>query len=378
MRIEQYRQYFPVSGNSVYLDNSGVAPVSTVVADKVNDFLREASFKGAFAYDSWMEKVEYTRKLCAGLVGCTPEEIAFVKSTSHGISIVSGGYRYAPGDNVVVYEKEFPSNMYPWIKLGREKGVEVRTFGASADGEITVDEIEKFTDSNTRLISVSSVQFTNGYRVDTESLGEFCRSRGIRLFVDSIQSLGVVPVDVGKEKIDFLAADGHKWLLAPEGTGIFYCSKALAEDISPPLVGWKSVVEESSYENINFDLKKNTLRFEEGSLNVMGIIALGASCEMILEIGIENIRDRVHYLGELVISNCKDRGFKVKSPLERGKRGGIVCFAGDFDPVEVKDRLREYGVMVNVRGGAIRVSPHFYNNEEDIEKLFHFIDKILN
>jgi len=376
MDISNYRKYFPITENYTYLDNSGVAPVSTKVRDRVDGFLDEAMNSGVFAYDGWMEQVEDTRKLCSELVGCSPGEIAFVRSTSHGVSLVASGYSWKKGDNVVIYEKEFPSNVYPWLGLV-SKGVEVKRVKPGRNGFLDINDIKNTADPNTMVISVSSVQFTNGYRIDLNELGRFCSENGILLFVDGIQSMGVVPMDVKRDNIDFLAADGHKWLLSPEGTGFFYCRKDLVESINPPLLGWKSVVNDSSYEQIDFTLKKTADRFEEGSFSVMGILALGASIRMLLDIGIENINKRVYSLGDLVIENCDKRGFEVTSPRENEQRGGVVCFRFDHDLVKLREELIEKGIMVNFRGGAIRVSPHFYNNEQDIEHLFTTIDKLL-
>lgn len=377
MDITEYRKYFPITEQYTFLDNSGVAPVSTLVRDTVDSFLDEAVHGATFAYEGWMEQVEEARKACAVLAGCAPDEIAFVRSTSHGISIVASGYPWKKGDKVVTYEKEFPSNMYPWLNL-ESRGVEVRRVPPGDNGFLTVDDIKKHIDQGTRLVSVSSVQFTNGCRIDAGELGRYCREKGVMLFIDSIQSMGVVPFDVKRDNIDFTAADGHKWLLSPEGTGFFYCRKELIADINPPLLGWNSVINESEYEKIDFTLKGNASRFEEGSMNIMGVLALGASVRMLLEAGIENIRERVQYLGDLVIENCNRRGFELTSPAEYNSRAGIVCFRGDFDPARVRDELNKSGVMVNVRGGGLRVSPHFYNNEEDIENLFNHIDKILS
>lgn len=184
-------------------------------------------------------------------------------------------------------------------------------------------------------------------------------------------------MDVKKYGIDFLAADGHKWMLAPEGTGIFYCSSEKAEIINPPILGWKSIVDESNYGNINFELKDNALKFEEGSLNTSGIYALGEAISLLAEAGIDNIKKRVQQLGEDVIKNADERDFEIVSPRDKNKRGGIVSFAGNFDKQCLKDRLQENNIMVNYRGGAIRVSPHFYNNEQDVGKLFYTIDQII-
>jgi selenocysteine lyase/cysteine desulfurase len=219
------------------------------------------------------------------------------------------------------------------------------------------------------------VQFSNGFRIDLKKLGELCRRKGVFLYVDAIQSLGVTQMNVKEFRIDFLSADGHKWLLAPEGTGVFYCKKGIAERLNPPLIGWKSVQNESDYDRIDFRLKTNTLRFEEGSLNVVGIFALGAAVELLLEVGIDRIESKVLELGDLIIKEAQKLGFEIRTPKNREERAGIVSLSGGFNPIDVKDKLKALGIMVNVRGGAIRVSPHFYNTEDEILRFFDGMEK---
>jgi len=371
--LERYRSEFPVTDSYVYLDHAGVAPVPLRVGEAVAEFLREASEMGFAGYSRWMERVERVRRLSAGLVGAEIDEIAFVKNTSHGISIVAGGLDWKSGDNVLVFEKDFPTNIYPWLALER-KGVSVRYIPLGGDGRISIKDIEKLSDSRTRLISMSTVQALNGFMMDPEELRDLCSGRGILLFLDAIQSLGAVPMDVDRYGADFLSADGHKWLLAPEGTGIFYCRKERAKELYPNLIGWKSVVHEAEFERIELTLKEDALRFEEGSYNVMGIIALGASLDLLFEAGIERVRSRILDLGDLIISEADGRGFRVKTPRERERRGGIVSFAGPFDPKKMKQSLMSRRVVVNERGGALRLAPHFYNTEEEVLRLFEEID----
>jgi len=372
---EKYRSEFPVSGNSVYLDHAGVAPVSLRVKSAVESFLAEASERAFMNYERWMERVDEVRALSAELVGADPEEVAFIKNTSHGISIVSSGLDWREGDNVILFEKDFPSNIYPWLDLGR-LGVEVKMVPLR-DGRIFLEDIEKVIDSRTRLVSMSSVQSLNGSMIDLKGLGELCTAMGALLFVDAIQSLGVVPMDVKEYNIDFLAADGHKWLLAPEGTGIFYCRKDLAKSLRPSLIGWKSVENDTEFEKIDLVLKDNALRFEEGSFNVMGIYALGAALELLNEVGIGRIRDIVHGLGDVIIREAEKRGFDIKTPRDRKERAGIISFSGKFDPALLREKLRSVDIVVNYRGGALRVAPHFYNTEEEILRLFEAIDGII-
>ena len=371
--LDKYRKEFPVTERYVYLDHAGIAPVSRRVRQAVEEFIADSANSGAFHYGRWSEQVEKIRTRCAELIGARSDEIAFVKNTSHGLSLVAEGLEWRAGDNLLIYEKEFPSNIFPWIHLQR-KGVEIRMI-PFRDGSISFPDIETRIDSRTRLISISSVQFLNGFKIDLDRLGERCKPRGVSVCIDAIQSLGAFPLDVKRSGIDFLAADGHKWLLSPEGTGIFYCSRELTERLNPPLIGWKSVQHELDFDSPVFQLKKGAKRFEEGSLNVMGIIALGASLDLLLEVGMKNITERILRLGDVAIEAVMKRGFALKTPGDRSVRGGIISFQGAFDPFAVKEKLKERGIMINVRGGAIRLSPHFYNREEDIEHCFSALEE---
>jgi cysteine desulfurase/selenocysteine lyase len=375
VNLERYRNEFPITEQYTYLDHAGVAPISLRVTRVVEEYLSEASGGAMFNYLHWIKRVKKVRMRCADLINADSHEIAFVKNTSHGLSIVANGLDWKEGDNMLVYEKEFPANIYPWLNLQR-KGVDVR-FIKSINSSLRIEDIEDLIDHRTRLFSISSVQFANGFRIDLKKVGRLCKEKGIYLCVDAIQSLGVVPMDVKLFNIDFLSADGHKWLLSPEGTGIFYCRKELAERLEPPLIGWKSVENELDFERIDLKLKDNALRFEEASMNIMGIYALGASLDMLFEVGVDRIKDHVLDLGEIIIEEADKRGFDVISPRNKDSRGGIVVFGGNFDPQGVKEKLEQMSIMVNVRGGGIRVSPHFYNTKEDISVLFEAIDEIL-
>jgi selenocysteine lyase/cysteine desulfurase len=372
--FEAYRREFPVTGKYIFLDHAGVAPMSLRVKTAIETLLAESTEGGAFHYPAWAQRVVEIRQACARLINAGPDEIAFVKSTSHGLSIVAQGLDWRPGDNVLIYEKEFPSNIYPWLNL-RNRGVEVRTI-PSRDGRIAMHDIERLMDSRTRLLAISSVQYSNGFMIDLRKVGALCREKRVLFCVDAIQSLGLIPMAVRDCQIDFLSADAHKWLLGPEGIGIFYCRKELAEQLSPPLVGWKSVQNEFEFDRPELLLKTNALRFEEGSMNLIGIVGLGAAVDLLFEVGIEHVEQRVLDLGDLIIQEGLKRGYRVLTPSARHERGGNITFSGDFDPAAMQDALREKRIMVNARGGGIRVSPHFYNTGEDIAGLFSAMDQL--
>ena len=372
--VERYRREFPVSQNHIYLDHAGVAPVSLRVKNAIDAFLTESAEGGAFHYPRWAQRVAETRKLCGQLLNAEADEIAFIRSTSHGLSLVAEGMDWRSGDNVLFCEKDFPSNIFPWINL-KDRGVEARPI-PSPGGRVRIEDIERSMDGRTRLVAVSSVQYSNGSRIDLKRLGGLCRKKGVLLCVDAIQSLGIIPMDVLEFNVDFLAADAHKWLLGPEGIGIFYCRKGLVQSMRPSLVGWKSVQDEFDFDHPVLRLKDDAQRFEEGSQNVMGIFGLGAAIELLLEIGIETIEKRVLDLGDRIIEEAGKRGFVVFTPTSRNERGGNITIAGGFDPAAARDALRERGIMVNVRGGGLRLSPHFYNTAEDIKTLFQNLDSL--
>jgi selenocysteine lyase/cysteine desulfurase len=373
--FESYRSEFPVTAKYIYLDHAGVAPVSVRVRKAIGQFLTESTEGGAFHYPKWAQRIVEIRQACALLIHAEPDEVAFVKSTSHGLSIVAEGLDWKPGDNVLIYEKEFPSNIYPWANLKR-KGVAIK-YIPSQGGRILVEDIERLIDSRTRLLAVSSVQFSNGFRTDLAVAGELCRRKGVFLCVDAIQSLGVLPMDVKKYHADFLSADAHKWLLGPEGIGMFYCRRELVERLTPPLIGWKCVQNEFDFDHPDFCLKTDALRFEEGSMNVMGIIGLGAALDLLFEVGIENIRDRVLGLGDMIIREAERRGYAVLTPKAPSERGGNITIAGDFDPAGMRDALRDRAIMVNSRGGGLRISPHFYNTATELITFFERVEQLI-
>jgi selenocysteine lyase/cysteine desulfurase len=374
LTVEQYRREFPVVKSAIYLDHAGIAPVSLRVKNAVEAFLAESAEEAAFNYPRWAQRLVEVRKLCAKLVNAGTDEIAFVKNTSHGLSIVSEGVEWKSGENVLFYESDFPSNIYPWIRL-KSRGVEPRAI-LSQGRWVKIEDIEKHMDSRTRMIAVSAVQFSDGARTDLKRLGALCRRKGVLLCVDAIQSLGIIPMDVREYNIDFLSADAHKWLLGPEGIGIFYCRRELIQNMRPPLVGWKSVQNEFDFDHPVLRLKNDALRFEEGSQNLMGIFGLGAAIELLLEVGIPNIEERVLDLGDHIIDEAEKRGLTILTPKQREQRGGNITIEGSFDPTAAREALRERRIMVNVRGGGLRLSPHFYNTTEEINTVFKNLDSI--
>ncbi len=362
--------------NRVFLDHARVAPIPRRAREAVEAFTRDACEHGTAHYDEWMAHAERVRERFARLVHAEPGEIAFVKNTSEGLSLVAEGLDWKPGDNVVVPDIEFPSNVYPWWNL-KPRGVETR-FVRSVDGRVPFDDLVKQTDDRTRLVSVSSVEFHSGFRNDLNRIGAFCKDRGILFCVDAIQSLGCLPMDVKRDGIDFLAADGHKWLLSVEGLGGFYVSKDALEHLRPVLVGWDSVVDAHNFLDYDFTLRPDARRFEEGSFNVMSLYALGASIGLLQEIGIDIIEDRVLGLGDRLLEEVRRRNLTLFSSPRPDERSGIVSFDLPADPDAFKTYMADHRVTLTVRGSRVRLSPHAYNNEDDLGRFFDLFDRFLN
>jgi cysteine desulfurase / selenocysteine lyase len=375
MDIKKIRKEFPVTEELIFFDHARVAPLPECVRKAVTAFVNDASLYGTAHYENWIVGIEKSRKNFARLINAGTDEVAFVKNTSEGLAIVANGLDWKSGDNVVIPDIEFPANVYPWWNLKR-LGVETRMVHA-VEGRVLFDDLVKQVDERTKLISISSVECNSGFRVDLNRIGSFCKEKGILFCVDAIQSLGILPMDVKRDHIDFLSADGHKWMLSVEGLGGFYISKDVLEKVYPITVGWGNMVNAADFMNYEFEFKPNAQRFEEGSLNTMGIHALGSALDLLLETGIENIEHRVMTLGDKIIEQLQLRDLKVYSSTNSEERSGNISFELKQDVSQLYEWMMGNKAKLTVRDGLVRLSPHFYNNEDEILRFFDLLDKYL-
>jgi cysteine desulfurase/selenocysteine lyase len=373
MNPEKIKQEFPVAQNRIFFDHAKVSPLPNRVREAVAEFVNDASSFGTANYTSWMTRVESVRASFARLINADPGEVAFVKNTSEGISIVANGIDWKPGDNVVVPDIEFPANVYPWWNLKR-LGVETR-FVHAVDGRVLFDDLTAQVDGRTRLISISSVECNSGFRTDLNRIGVFCKEQGILFCVDAIQSLGVLPMDVKRDHIDFLSADGHKWLMSVEGLGGFYISSEALDQVRPAVVGWNSMINPNDFMNYDFTLRPGAGRFEEGTFNTMSIQAFGAALSLFHEVGVDTIEKRIMHLGDKILEELGRRNFKVLNSVVPEERSGIVTFTGELDLKKLPDFMAENKVSLTVRDGMVRLSPHFYNSENEIDRCFDLLDR---
>src|ERR1051326_6795563 len=269
------RDLFPVTSNIIYMNCAAVGPLSVPAAEAMIAHAADQREYGALHWREWYAEYTRLREAAARIIGATPAEIAILKNTSEGLSFVAEGIRWRAGDNVVTSDLEFPSNSTPWRNLDR-RGVELRVV-RSRGGAFAPDDVEALIDDGTRVVTISSVAFHNGFAADLDAIGEICARRGVLFCVDAIQSVGVLPTDVRRAKIDFLAADGHKWMCGAEGTAIFFVAKEKIEELDVIEHGWTNIERRGKFIDCPDDLLPDARRFEAGSLNTNGNYRLRAA-----------------------------------------------------------------------------------------------------
>ncbi len=316
---------------------------------------------GSLHYAQWLETYEKLRVAAARLMGAHRDEIALVKNTSEGIATIAMGLKWRPGDKIVAFREEFPANFYPWKRL--------EVAGVRVEWLSYLDPLERIDQAcrGARLLAISFVQYLSGHRADLEAIGEICHRHGSIFLVDAIQGLGAFPVDVRRAHIDALAADGHKWLLGPEGCGVLFVSEKLQEQVEPVEFGWTNVAGYADYASRDMTLRPDAGRYECGTLNTIGCYGLRASIELLVEVGVTAVSGAVQKLGDLVAEGVRARGYEVLGNRSAENGAGIVSFRkAGLEAAEIVNRLRMAGVTAAPRQGWVRVSPHFYISPDDI------------
>jgi len=364
---------FPVLRELNFLNHAGVSPLPARTARAMEETIAEIERFGPLRHAEYYERCERLRKAAARLLGAEPAEIAFVKNTTQGLMLVAQGLEWRPGDNIVSAQHEFPANIYPWRSLER-LGVELRVVPERNWG-FELEDFARAIDERTRLLTVSAVQFSTGFRMPLERLGRLSRERGVLFCVDAIQALGAMPFDVKRWGVDFLSADGHKWLLGPEGFGLFYCSRERIGALSNCVLGWMGIENPKDYDDPAQQWSPTARRFEEGSYNLVGCMGLAESVEMILGIGPAEIEKRILELTRRILDGLEGRGCEIFTPRSDERRLGIVSFRHPAMASEdLFNRLLERKIVAAHRRGWVRVSPHFYTPDEHIESFLEALD----
>lgn len=362
--FSELRAQFPVTESLIYLNHAAVAPLVRPAAEAMKRFSDDGMLFGSLHYQEWLDTYEGVRRAAARMVNVAPEEIALLKNTSEGIATVAMGLGWKAGDRIVAFKEEFPANQYPWRRL-ESKGVKI-------DWLSVMDPLDKIEAAakGARLLAISFVQYLTGYRADVQAIGEICHRQGAIYFVDAIQGLGVFPLDARACHIDALAADGHKWLLGPEGCAILYISRELQEQVEPVEFGWTNVTGYNDYGARDMALRNDAGRYECGTLNTIGCYGLRASMEFLLEVGAHRMGPMIQTLGDRIATGVRRKGYEVLGERTPSTGAGIVSFRkAGVESTAVVGHLKEHKISAAARAGWIRTSPHFYITEEEIEKV---------
>ncbi len=357
------KSHFQLEKNIVHLNHAAVAPWPAVTRDAVIAFAKENAAIGSQNYDLWMKTEQQLKQKLAQLINArSSDEIAILKNTSEGLSLIAQGLRFNSGDNIVIPAEEFPSNKVVWQAL-QVQGVDLRLIPVQ-DVDDPEQALINAMDENTRLLSCSSVQFARGLRLDLDLIGQACRQNETLFCVDAIQSLGAIGFDAQACHADFVVADGHKWMCGPEGTALFYCRKEVQDLLQLRQHGWHMLKDafDFSHQHTALQIADNAQRFESGSPNMMGIAALNASLGLLLDIGIEKIQKKVIEKADYLIDQLtSDSDITILSSTQRGRYAGIITFQKNHvDNTKLYQHLQDNDVICAFRGDGIRFSPHFY------------------
>ena len=366
---------FPLDDSLIYLNHAAVAPWPLRTARAVQEFAEQNCHYGSQFYPQWLLKESTLRRQLAGLLNApSADDIALVKNTSEALSFVAYGLVWQPGDNIVSSSEEFPSNRIVWESLAKQ-GVEFRQADLHTD-KTPEQALFDLVDKDTRLITISSVQFASGLRLDLDKIGNFCKQQNILFCIDAIQSLGCVQFDVQSCQADFVMADGHKWMLGPEGLGVFYSRPEAREKLKLTQYGWHMIKNIHNYENKPWEIHPTAQRFECGSPNMLGIHAWSASLSLLLETGMEVVESKVfNHVDYLSNRIQKSPQLILLSDPDSPLKSGIVLFRHKtIDNLSLFKRLSKKGVACALRGPGIRFSPHFYNSQDELEQAIVFCE----
>lgn len=375
MSPHDFLSEFPVVDRPIFLNHASVAPLPLRSARALERWLKQARCSVGTDWPQWAAASRKARANAATMLGCDRSEVAFVHNTTHGLLIVANSLTWRPGDNVVICEHEFPANIYPWKNLAA-RGVAMRQV-PERNGRFEFDEIVSRIDERTRLLSVSMVQYSTGFRLPMARLGEFCRDRGVLFCVDGIQALGAMPVDVRKIGCDFFSSCGHKWLLGAEGFGVLFVRREAMEKMNDSMTGWVGRVKSSDYDDTDQPLSESARRFEEGGLAMALAVIFEKSTELLLEVGAEEVWRRIEALTERIVEGVRGLGLEVISPRGEGETSGIVAFAHvGADMALWHAELEKREIIMTCRRGWLRASPHFYNQPEQVDALIEALREI--
>jgi cysteine desulfurase / selenocysteine lyase len=371
------QRYFPISKSRIFMAHAAVTAMAGPVAEAMNRFI-QGHTEDFPDYSETLTLIRQTRESAARLVNASPEEIALLGPTSLGLSLVANGIGWRPGDEIVCYLDDYPANVYPWINL-RNKGVVVRFIEPAQVGELTVDAVERALTPKTKLVALASCSFIAGFRIEISAIGKLLRERGVLFCLDAIQTLGAFPTTV--EYVDFLSADAHKWLLGPLSIGVVYVRKELFEVCRPTLLGAWNISAPNYIAQDQIEFVEGAQRYEPGVLNLPGVAGLKAAMDLLLEVGIDKVAERILSIRSRLVSGLANLGFTLlgenNSPANHS---GIITVTHPTRNIASQfQRLSENRIICSPRQDRqgnqyIRFSPHFYNMEDEVDRILEVVE----
>lgn len=367
---DEIRSLFPALTKYTYLNSAAVSPIPTASIDAVNAQLADVSLNGSNNYPEWIATKNRARALAAEMLGVEAEQIAFMRNTSDGFAAVANGLEWLPGDNIVSYEYEFPANFYPWRMVRDRSDVELRLC-PDRGGRIDLDEFIGMIDRNTKLVSISAVQYGTGFRADLERIGRAARDIDALFAVDIIQGFGAFGFDLPAQFVDIASGASHKWLCAPEGCGILYISDRARERVEPTFVGWISVETPWDFADRAQAFKPNALAWESGTGASSLFYGLEQSLKLLNDTGLEKIEKYLEGLSDELCEGLDAKDYDIVSSRKPGEKSAIVCVKhrGGENCNSIAERLMAENIIVSPRNDVLRIAPHFYNNSRDIQTL---------
>ncbi|RMF39433.1 MAG: aminotransferase class V-fold PLP-dependent enzyme [Planctomycetota bacterium] len=368
------REQFQTVRNWAYFDHAAVAPIPVSARAAIEQYAQEVAESGDVHWPRWSREVEAARNAASKLINAETQEIALIPNTTYGVNVVAEGFPWQPGDNVVVPSNEFPTNLLPWKNQAR-RGVEIRVVPVPPGGRVDADLLAPYIDARTRVVAVSWVGFASGFRIDIGQIASLVHQRGGMLFLDAIQGLGPFALDVRNEGVDFLAADGHKWLLGPEGAGLLYIAREHLDLLQPLWIGWNSLAAQG-FDPAADELKPDASRYEGGTYAMAAVLGFSASLQVLLHATADQVAGPVSAAVLENVARIAERlsrqGCTIELPPEQHRSGIVPVTWEGADAAALTSARRALlgsGVVTSVRGGRLRISTHAYNNGDDIDRL---------
>ncbi|NQT27782.1 aminotransferase class V-fold PLP-dependent enzyme [candidate division KSB1 bacterium] len=374
-QFQTFRKIFPAYDEGIYVNHAAVSPFSTLTRDVLQKYWENRAHFPVDVYPDILEKMQRLKFQITGLIHAeSADQIVLMPNTGYGLNAIATGLKWKPGDHILLIRDEFPTNIYPFLNLEKQ-GVLIDWI-EPVNSQITPEMIHKQLHPNTRMLSISFVQFLTGFRADLEAIGQLCRDQNIFFIVDGIQGTGVCPIDVQKWQVDGWACGGHKWLMWPMGTGFLYVSPRLLDQLQPAYAGWVSVKNAWNMLDYNLDFLESADKFTVGGQNFMGFSVAETILNKFVDLDVVQIHTRIEALTTQLIEALKELPVQLLTPKDPNLRAGIVSLRIS-NPDTIQKKLQEQGIIAAARGDVLRFSPHCTNQIDEMDRIVEVLKELI-